>query len=302
MKILSTFGIAAVLALAGLAAAEAPVPSTLATSDAERFVGDWTLSFTTPGGPMQLGLSVVDLEGFLGATLDAETQPEPRALDTIVKLPDESVDFVFEMPFGEQKLTMHLTLKESAGQLTGTLSEQNKIFSTPVAGEKGKFEVSAAKRASPTEAQIRFGDKKVRITFGNLSVSGEDFPKLADVAEGEVFRFVGSRATKLFTDADLMFGDTLIKTANISPDYPGVYSLWLKRTTQGWTLVVNDQPDIWGTQHDPAHDVAEIPLAATESASAQEEFIVTIDSQATGGVVRLAWGNTEWSTPFSVSQ
>jgi len=304
MNALKRFAIAAgaTLLLARAATAEAPVASALATSEAERLVGDWTLSFTTPGGPMQLGLSVVDMDGFLGATLDAATQPEPRALDTIIKLPDDSIDFVFEMPFGEQKLTMHLTLKESAGQVSGTLSEQNKIFSTPVTGEEGKFDVSAADRASPTEAQLRFGEKKVRITFGNLSTNGEDFPKLAEVADGAVFRFTGSRATKLFTEADLAFGDTVIKTANISPDYPGVYSLWLKRKADAWVLVVNNQPDVWGTQHDPAHDVAEIPLQATARTAPQDEFIVKLDPQANGGVVRLSWGTTEWSTPFSVSQ
>lgn len=293
--------VAALLLAAPLATGEAPIASTLATSEAERLVGDWTLNFKTPGGEMKLGLSVADVGGFLGATLDSPQQPEPRALEKISMTP-EGVDFSFEMPFGDQKLTMHLVLTESAGKLAGTLSEQNKIFSTPVSGERGKFEVTAAERASPSEAQLRIADKKIRITFGNLSTKGEDYPKLASVPDGAVFRFVGSRATKLFTDADLAFGDTIVKAANYGPNYPGVYSLWIKRSGDTWKLVVNKQPDVWGTQHDPAHDVAEIPLLAAPRADAQEEFRITLDPKNQGGIVRLAWGNTEWSTSFSVSQ
>jgi hypothetical protein len=206
------------------------------------------------------------------------------------------------MPFGEQKLTMHLVLTESAGKLSGTLSEQNKIFSTAVTGEHGKFEVAAADRASPTEARAKFSGKNVRVTFGNLSTKGDDFANLKNVPDGAVFRFVGSRATKLFTDADLKFGDTVIKTANVSPDYPGVYSLWLKKAGDAWKLVVNDQPDVWGTQHDPKHDVAEIPLQTATKPMPQNELKVTLDAKPDGGILRLAWGTTEWSTPFSVAQ
>ncbi len=301
MNPLKRYAISVACFLAGLAAAEAPIASTLATGEAERLVGDWTLSFTTPGGAMKLGLTVSDVGGFVGATLDSSQQPEPRALETISKTP-EGIDFQFEMPFGEQKLTMHLVLTESAGKLAGTLSEQNKIFSTAVTGERGKFEVAAADRANPTETQLKFGEKKVRITFGKLSTKGEDYPKLATVPDGAVFRFVGSRATKLFTDADLAFGDTVVKAANITPNYPGVYSLWLKRAGDSWKLVVNNQPDVWGTQHDPAHDVAEITLQASARTVGQEEFRITLDPKADGGVVRLAWGDTEWSTPFNVVQ
>jgi hypothetical protein len=295
------------LAAAGLltmaAHAEAPVASQFATKDAERFVGDWTLSFTTPGGPTKLGLSVADMGGFLGATLDSPMQPEPRALQSITKSTEgDGVDFTFEMPFGSQKLTMHLVLAESAGRLSGTLSEQNKIFSTAVTGEKGKFNVADADRASPTEAKMKVADKSIRITFGNLPLRSEDHAKLEKVQDGAVFGFAGSRATKLFTDADLCFGDKVVKTANISPNYPGVYSLWLKRAGDGWNLVVNNQPDVWGTQHDPAHDVAEIPLTAAQRNLPQAEFKITLEPQPDGGLVRLAWGNTEWTTPFSVKQ
>jgi hypothetical protein len=282
--------------------AESPRATSLGTAEAERFVGSWVLNFNALGQDRQLGLTVTDVDGFLGATLDSSDQPEPRALETIVKL-DNGVDFQFEMPFGDQRLRMHLELVESAGQITGVLREQNNIFSTQVTGEPGELTVDESKRASRTDSRaVLAGNKKVTVTFGNLSVGGEDFAKLANVKDGEVFRFVGSRATKLFTDADLAFGDTIIKTANVAPNYPGVYSLWLKRVGDGWALVVNTQPDIWGTQHEAAYDVADIPLQATKSDKAQQEFLITLEANGDSGTMRLAWGEAAWTAAFSLAQ
>lgn len=295
--------LAASLALAPTVTAEEPVATALATAHAERMVGSWVLTFDALGQERTMGLTVTDMDGFVGATLDSPGQPEPRALRTVTAKDDGSVDFAFEMPFGEQKLNMHLILRESAGTLEGTLAEENGIFSTKVTGHEGVLEVDAAHRASPTEARLTLADDKaLKITFGNLSVEGEDYSRLRDLEDGAVFRFVGSRATKLFTDADLAFGDTVVETENVSPGYPGVYSLWLKREAGDWKLVVNSQPDVWGTQHDPAYDVAEIPLQVSKRDETQEEFIITLDEKEDGGTVRLAWGDTVWSTSFTLTQ
>ncbi len=296
-------GLAAGLVLSMGTAAETPVATDLATAEAQRMVGSWIITFEALGQQRSMGLTVADMDGFLGATLDSPGQPEPRALRTITKQDDGSVDFEFEMPFGESKLNMHLVLRESAGTLHGTLTEENGIFSAEVTGEEGVLEVDPEHRSSPTEARLMLADDKaVKITFGNLGVDGEDYPRLSEVEEGAVFRFVGSRATKLFTDADLVFGDTVVETENVSPGYPGVYSLWLKRDAGAWKLVVNSQPDVWGTQHDPEYDVAEIPLQVSELDENQDEFIITLTKQEDGGVVRLTWGDTAWTTSFKLVQ
>lgn len=292
----------AFLALAATAAPESPRATPLATSEAERFVGSWVLKFNALGNERELGLTVADVNGFLGATLDSADQPEPRALDSIVKLAN-GVDFQFEMPFGSQRLTMHLELVESAGRITGVLREENNIFQTQVTGVRGELVVDESKRTGRTESRVIVaGDKQIKVTFGNLSIDGEDYPRLNDVPEGAVYRFVGSRATKLFTDTNLQFGDTLVKTENVAPNYPGVYSLWLKRTATGWALVINSQPDIWGTQHDPSSDVAEIPLTTEPLNELQKEFLITLQSDGGAGNLRIAWGDTAWSVPFSVAQ
>ena len=115
-------------------------------------------------------------------------------------------------------------------------------------------------------------------------------------------RFVGGRATKLFTDANITLGDTLVKTENVAKDYPGVYSLWLKRVGDGWHLVFNEEPDIWGTQHNPEADVAEIPLTLGTLEVSQDAFLIKLEKEGeTSAVLRLAWGTQEWTANLSLA-
>ena len=55
----------------------------------------------------------------------------------------------------------------------------------------------------------------------------------------------------------------MIATGNQVVGFPGSYGLWLKRVGSGWRLVFNNEPDAWGSQHDPKFDAAEIDLSRT---------------------------------------
>lgn len=278
------------------------VPSALDVSEAPRFVGPWKLEMSVEGREFELYLNIVDINGKIGATVDSAMQPEPQVIENITKLPDGSVDFEYEMPFGGQSFTMHITAQESGGRLIGKLEEANQIFSAPFEAEEGSPEIDTARRASPTESNIRLNGEKIRVTFGNLKDESQDYQRLTGLTDGDVFQYVGSRATKFFTDVDLAFGDSVIKTENFAKDYPGVYSLWLKRSGNQWSLIFNSQPDVWGTMHDAGYDVAEVPLQVATLDDAKDEFIIVLEKSENGGQMRLAWGTTEWSTDFKLAQ
>lgn len=292
---------ALILACPWIGHAEHAVPTTLDFSEVERLGGEWKVTLDLNGREMNFYLNVSNLDGKVGATIDSERQAESRAVETITLTP-EGVDFEFDFAMGGQTLTMHLVLKESAGGLSGELREANGLFSGPVTGKRGTLKSSEAKRKSPTEALLRIDGKKIRITFGDLEMNSNDYAKFSALPDNAVYTYVGSRATKLFTDADLKFGDTVVKANNMAPNYPGVYSLWLKRDGSRWSLVFNEQPDVWGTQHDAAFDVATVPLTTQTTDTAQENFLVTLEQKENGGQLRLAWGNTTWSTPFAMMQ
>ena len=98
----------------------------------------------------------------------------------------------------------------------------------------------------------------------------------------------------------LTAGYAIIETENAGKNYPGVYSLWLKKVGGGWNLVFNSESDIWGTMRKPSKDVAEIPLVLTKLSEEESRFVVDLEEEGDGGVLRLAWGPNEWKTKFSV--
>ncbi len=293
------------LAAAPTASAEDPVPTTLDASQAQDYIGTWVLSIDFQGTEIQIVLRVVDIDGKLGATLDSQQQPEPQAVADIVKT-DEGVTFKYTMSMGSSSFEMNIETRLEGDTLTGAIVETSSgLFSAPIKGQRASedsIELVQGKRPSPTEAKLRFGDKQVRITFGNIPVDSEDHKRLLETKEGEIFSYEFSRATKLATDLDLQFGGTLIETENAAPNYPGVYSLWLRRTQDGWRLVFNEQPDIWGTRHDPSADVAEIPLQTKRTGQTSDVFLVELEEKDQGGLLRIAWGDTEWSAPFTIAQ
>lgn len=302
MVFAATLAVAVFMGFSAISYAEKPVATTLDFSSAERYEGAWVVSMDFNGNEMKFNLNVSNLDGKVGATIDSQMQPEPQAIETITETA-EGLDFEFTLGFSGQEFKMHLVAKESAGTLSGTLAEQNKIFSGEITGRKAeKEDLVQGRRGSPTETRIRLGDnQKIRVTFGNLKLASDDYSKFQKVKTGDVFKFVGSRATKLSTDADLAFGDKIVKAHNFSENYPGVYSLWLKKTDEGWNLVFNQQPDIWGTQHESEFDVAEVALQSTTLDEKANEFLVKLEETDNGAQLNMAWGNTQWSAPFSLS-
>jgi hypothetical protein len=87
---------------------------------------------------------------------------------------------------------------------------------------------------------------------------------------------------------------------NVAAGYPGVYSLWLRRRGDGWSLVLNREPDIWGTMRDPAADTGEAPVAYqlvgdTDVKTTLEATLVATNG---GGQLSILWGRHRWTADF----
>lgn len=151
-------------------------------------------------------------------------------------------------------------------------------------------------------ATMKVGDKSVSILYGDAPVDGPDYALLSATETGHVIQLTRAIAIKLKTDVDLQFGDTRIVKGNASKNYPGVYSLWIKKGDTGWTLVFNSLADVWGTQHDAKADVAEVPLKYASDSDEVDKLTVSIPEEGSGGELRIAWGPHAWSTSFSVAE
>lgn len=135
-----------------------------------------------------------------------------------------------------------------------------------------------------------------------LSVDGPDFARLSSTADRAVVLLTQSAVPRLSIESPLRFGRTLIVVGNQVPGFPGSYGLWLKRAGNSWRLVFNNEPDAWGSQHDPKFDAAEIELKHSESGDASRPFAVAlVPTAADRGRLLVIWGPHEWSAEFIVA-
>lgn len=296
---------AALVSIPQSARAEEPIPTELAASEAEEFMGLWKLTTEVMGNTLEMFLRVVEVEGQTGATLDSTRSPEPLAISSIQKI-DGRLDLNSELKFGGSfTIDINLNFGIENGNLVGTVEDAGGLIKSEILGvpfsdeELGDVQ---GERPDPTETRINIGGKRVRIAFADLEMGSADWERFQNVGNDEVFTFTLSRATKLYTDFDLDFDGTIVKKENVAEDYPGVYSLWLKQYRHGWRLVFNEQPDIWGTLYKPEHDAAEVPLTVKVlDEEPVEKFVAELEMTGdnTAKLV-MRWGTTEWSTDMTL--
>lgn len=285
-------------------------PSSLPVSKARGFMGEWVLTVDAADGPMHLLLNFVDVDGKLGATLQSPAQTQAQIITDITPV-SRGLKLRYAATFGETETGMVLVVRLELGTLNGSMSDELGLttvevrdsdellglglFSADVRGVRGG--------KLPGRALMDLQGNQVKVHFVELKTGTDDHKRFGQVKNGEIFEFTSARATKFFTAADLKFGNIIIETENAGKNYPGVYSLWLRKVGDGWHLVFNHHADIWGTMHEAQADVAEIPLTVRTIEEEQKKFLIELEPREDEqGVLRLAWGNTEWTANFSLSQ
>ncbi len=136
-----------------------------------------------------------------------------------------------------------------------------------------------------------------------IGTDGDDYAGIETTADGDVVQLTRAAVIRLRTEVSLRFGQTLVPTGNLAPDFPGAYGLWLKKAGTDWRLVFNDEPDSWGSQHDPAFDAIEIDLSHARVDGAEPDRPLAVYLAPLGvGENRLIihWGPHVWTADFSV--
>ncbi len=143
-------------------------------------------------------------------------------------------------------------------------------------------------------AEIELAGKQLRISYPDLLTDSDDYRAFESLAAGDVAAWNSGRAVKLLTHVSLSFDGIVVPYGNASPDYPGVYSLWPKRTADGWSLVFNGEADIWGSQRNPAADAVEVPLEHSSADEPAEKLTIEFLEIEPGTVLRIAWGGHQF--------
>lgn len=113
------------------------------------------------------------------------------------------------------------------------------------------------------------------------------------VPYGQVWRTGANAATHFTTSRPVRIGDARLDA--------GSYTLWSRFTPDGGVLILNGETGIWGTQHDPAHDLATVPLERRTLSEPVERFTMALEPAADGAVLELRWDTTAWSVPIAVA-
>lgn len=288
--------------------AEDPIKTTLDASEARNFLGVWDVAMDMMGRTMNFTMTVVDLDGKAGASFDSERQAEAVAVEEMEMLEDGSLKLMYDMPFGSQTFSLSVVAELTEDGLEGIISEASGLFEAPFVATEAfddpetRVQRRRNRQIAATAANLRFEGEKIRITFAALKTDSKDFEHFQNLADGEVFEYVGGRAAKILTDLDMHFGDTVIKQGNAHESYPGVYSIWLKKSGDGWKLLFNEEADVWGTMYNPEVTVAEVDVVEVKSEETAETHKITMengDAEDIGKII-IHWGDKQYIAEFKV--
>jgi hypothetical protein len=156
------------------------------------------------------------------------------------------------------------------------------------------FKVSASPIvASPRDSvKILIGGKVLSIVYGRPSARGRKIMG-GVVPFNQIWRTGANEVTTLTTEADVMFGSTMIPK--------GTYSLYTIPSRTTWRLVVNREVGQSGLVYHQRMDLARVKLQKTGLRNHVERLTFSLDKVGpASGVLRLAWEKTELSIPFQL--
>jgi len=110
-----------------------------------------------------------------------------------------------------------------------------------------------------------------------------------------LWRTGANAATQFFTSRELLLAGRTLPA--------GRYTLWTRVAGGGYALLVNSQTGQWGTVHDPARDLMQLPLEKRPLAAPVEMFTIRVEPEDGGtsrGRLRLQWDDAELVLPFEV--
>jgi hypothetical protein len=91
-----------------------------------------------------------------------------------------------------------------------------------------------------------------------------------------------------------------IRLAGI-PLAAGTYTLWTLPHQNGVDLIVNGQSGQWGTEYNPARDLARARMQSATLSTPADKFTMSVTaSDARHGTLTLEWGTFRWSAAIDV--
>ena len=130
----------------------------------------------------------------------------------------------------------------------------------------------------------------VAIEYGRPAIKGR--PEAQLMPPGKEWRTGADQATTITSDKPLKFGTLTVPAGtNTLNTVPG---------TAEWQLVVIKGVPKWGIPYAPGGDLGRVPMKVGKTAAPVEQLIISIDDTPAGATLRIEWGTTSATIPFTV--
>lgn len=163
-------------------------------------------------------------------------------------------------------------------------------FTVPLLAQK-TTQVHPGKGGSPhVRTEWTIDGANISIEYGRPYLKGR--PEAKMMPPGEVWRTGADEATTLKTDRALKFGNLSVPA--------GTYTLFTLPGENEWQLIVSKKTGEWGTDYDETQDLGRVPMKVGKTEKPVEQLTISIDDTPAGGTLRVEWGTTSASVPFTV--
>ncbi|MGH9200223.1 MAG: DUF2911 domain-containing protein [Vicinamibacterales bacterium] len=130
----------------------------------------------------------------------------------------------------------------------------------------------------------------ISIEYGRPSLKARSEAQV--MPPGQEWRTGADEATTLVTDKSLKFGTLAVPA--------GTYTLYTVPGEKEWRLVVSKRTGQWGIPYPAGEDLGRVPMTVGKTKAPVEQLTISLDDTAGGGVLRVEWGTTSASVPFTV--
>jgi hypothetical protein len=107
---------------------------------------------------------------------------------------------------------------------------------------------------------------------------------------GEVWRLGANEATEIE-----FFKNVKINGKTISK---GRYTLWAQCGEDNWTMILNNEKDIWGLFYNPKKDVVRFDVPVQKNSDNVESFTMYFDPAKDGASLNILWDNVKVAVPI----
>lgn len=164
------------------------------------------------------------------------------------------------------------------------------VLVTPVAAQK-TTQVHPGRGGSPhVRTEWAIDGATISIEYGRPSLKGR--PEAELMPPGKEWRTGADEPTTLVTNRPLKFGNLSVPA--------GSYMVNTVPGATAWQLIVSNSKQAWGIPYQAGQDLGRVPMKVSRTAAPVEQLTIAIDDTPAGATLRIEWGTTSASVPFTV--